>query len=123
MLAPDGTGIESESRCSQHEGADCSGLLCSTVEKPLDHSLRGIFMKVCFLTACCLLLCAVSGCSSLHSAGGMKIVATSIDDFERQANRLCPFGYDILGEAQIFVEGQSNSRFIHCRHQTSRKTE
>ncbi len=67
-------------------------------------------MRIWKVAACCLLLGVISGCGP-----GKKIVATTIDDFERQANRLCPYGYDILGEPRIFVEGQSNSRFIHCR--------
>ena len=83
-------------------------------------------MKVSFIVVCGLLLFVIGGCSSHHpkqvgatdwKTAGKKVVASSIEDFEKQAVRLCPFGYDILGEPQSFNQGEQNRRFIRCRMQ------
>ena len=69
-------------------------------------------MKVCIVAVCWLLPFVICGCSSVS---GKKIVASSVDDFEKEAMKLCPYGYDVLGKPQVFIEGRENSRIIRCR--------
>ena len=77
-------------------------------------------MKYRCIVACGLVSLVIGGCSSHQptdwKATSRKIVATSIDDFENQASRLCPFGFNVVGENLIFVEGRENTRYIHCRN-------
>jgi hypothetical protein len=84
------------------------------------------FMKAALIATYGLLLLVIGGCSSHHPTqlGGSdrkmtdkKVVASSLEDFEAQAVRLCPFGYDILYEPLSFDQGAKSSRFIRCKLQ------
>jgi hypothetical protein len=79
----------------------------------------GNFTKICSLVFFGFLSFVIAGCGIHQSTGwkvtSKKIVAYTVEDFQKQGSRLCPFGFDVVGEIPVFVEGKENTRYIRCR--------